>query len=220
MDLDRRSYVDMITMLGMEGSSVPYMGQDGAYVMMGDHLVSIASFTGDDRILDHLEDGFPLVCVHDRGLRDRLVDERGYQNEEGCWSYSWWGGPTGVGDHDFRTLDVSYLERIGEVYTLAGKDELERDLEEGRVSGLFVNGDLVGFIGFHSEGSMGMLHVFDGYRRQGYARLLEMHDIDMALAMGLIPYCHVFFSNTASQALQARLGLERGERPIWWLWKD
>lgn len=217
--IDRLSYVDMICMLGMEGSSVPYAGDDGAYVKMDDHLVSIASFSGGDGILSHLEDGFPLVCVHDENLRNVLVNDLGYENEEGCWSCSWWGGPTGECGHDMRTLDTSYLERIHEVYSLSDRQELERDLEKGMVTGLFVEDSLVGFIGFHREGSMGMLHVFEPYRRRGYAEVLERHDIDRALAMGLIPYCHVFFSNRASLALQAKLGLERGSRPIWWLWR-
>ena len=33
--------------------------------------------------------------------------------------------------------------------------------------GAFVDGQLAGFVGEHSEGSMGMLEIFPAYRRRG-----------------------------------------------------
>ena len=92
-------------------------------------------------------------------------------------------------------------------------------LERQLVDCLEVDGQLVGFVGFHPEGSMGMLTVLPQHRGHGYGEDLEKHDINRAIAMGRIPYCHVFFSNKASFSLQHKLGLVQGRRPCYWLFK-
>ena len=171
-------------------------------------------------MISRLDLSTDLICVHDEGLRDYLVDRCGYGNEEGCFSYSWWSGKFDVPQCDSRILDISYIDVIEGVYKLAGRDELLSDLSSGMVTGLFDGNVLLGFIGFHPEGSMGMLHVFEEHRKKGYGELLEKLDINRALDLGIVPYCHVFFSNRASLSLQEKLGLERGGRPVWWLWKQ
>lgn len=218
--LDRLSYVDVIGLLD-RGASVYYDGPEGAVVTLGESSLSSVVCTGAwEAMLSHLDLSADLICVHDEGLRDYLVDRCGYGNEEGCFSYSWWAGPMSVPQCDSRILDVSYIDTIESVYKLAGREELLSDLSSGMVTGLFEDGLLVGFIGFHPEGSMGMLHVFEEHRKKGYGELLEKIDINRALDMGIVPYCHVFFSNKASRSLQEKLGLGRGERPVWWLWKQ
>ena len=149
-----------------------------------------------------------------------LMENEGYENKEGCYSYSWWGSSFDIDDHDIRILGPEYLESITSVYAIDSEDSIRELLRKGRISGLFIEGKLAGFVGFHSEGSMGMLQVFDEYRKHGYGELMEKHDINWALSENRIPYCHVFFSNQASINLQNKLGLVCGEKPIWWVWKD
>lgn len=214
---DRFSYVDAIALLD-KGGEVSHCSEKGIIVSY-EGLSSVVCFSGWQEMTPFIED-LNLVCVHDEGLRNWLISHRGYKNEEGCRSFSWWQGRPAAPEGDFRTLDVSFLDRISSVYSLADEKELASDLEKGNVFGLFIKGELAGFIGFHPEGSMGMLHVFDAYRRQGLGEKLERYDILTALSRNMIPYCHVFFSNAASLALQRKLGLSEGEKPVWWLWKD
>ena len=47
-------------------------------------------------------------------------------------------------------------------------------LRAGVMIGAFVDGRLAGFAGIHSEGSMGMLEVFEPFRRQGIGYALEI----------------------------------------------
>lgn len=219
--LDRLSYVDVIGLLD-KGASVHYDGPEGTVVTLGgaSSLSSVVCFGAWEDMISRLDLSTDLICVHDEGLRDYLVDRCGYGNEEGCFSYSWWSGKFDVPQCDSRILDISYIDVIEGVYKLAGRDELLSDLSSGMVTGLFDGNVLLGFIGFHPEGSMGMLHVFEEHRKKGYGELLEKLDINRALDMGIVPYCHVFFSNRASLSLQEKLGLERGGRPVWWLWKQ
>ena len=220
LSIDRFSYVDMISLLGQDECRISYEGPEGIIIMLGDDFMSVASFGDWHGILPHIDASCPLICVHDEGLRDYLMENDGYENKEGCYSYSWWGSSFDIDDHDIRILGPEYLESITSVYAIDSEDSIRELLRKGRISGLFIEGKLAGFVGFHSEGSMGMLQVFDEYRKHGYGELLEKHDINWALSENRIPYCHVFFSNQASINLQNKLGLVCGEKPIWWVWKD
>lgn len=54
---------------------------------------------------------------------------------------------------------------------------------------------------------MGLLEVLPQFRRRGLAEVLEVGLIAQQLHRGLLPYCHVRLGNTASEALQTKLGL-------------
>lgn len=218
---DRLSYVDMISLLSMDGSIVHHCSEKGVVVTLPDQgLSSVACFSSWRDMLDHLDPSARVVCVHDEALRDHMLKDGSWGNEEGCWSFSWWRGQIDTPECDSRILDASFIGSIEPFYSLAGHEEILDDLSSGRVTGLFVDGLMVGFIGFHPEGSMGMLHVYEEYRKHGYGEILEKLDIKRAIGMGRIPYCHVFFSNRASFRLQEKIGLERGEKPVWWIWKE
>lgn len=109
------------------------------------------------------------------------------------------------------------LPVVREAYGLLDEDVILRHLCDGRVWGGYdARGDLVGFIGEHDEGSMGMLEVFPAYRRRGYARALEAALMNALHAAGRTPYCHVDPANRASIALQRTLGLTRvGSTQCW-----
>ncbi|MGO5267269.1 GDSL-type esterase/lipase family protein [Parafannyhessea umbonata] len=80
-------------------------------------------------------------------------------------------------------------------------------LGEGNVLGAFAGGELVGFVGEQTEGSMGMLEVFEDFRRHGWALALESAKICQVLDRGQTPWCEVWPDNVASVRLQRKLGL-------------
>ena len=90
-------------------------------------------------------------------------------------------------------------------------------LERRALYGAFRNGELVGFIGKHAEGSMGLLEVLPAWRRQGVGENLERFLIARELEQGDVPYCQVFTDNQASLALQRKLGLTLAEGTVIWL---
>lgn len=90
-------------------------------------------------------------------------------------------------------------------------EQLAARLEEGRVfGGSLPDGRMVGFIGLHDEGSMGMLEVFPRHRRKGYGRDLEAWLINRHLERRELPWGEVFEENAPSLALQEDLGLVVG----------
>ena len=79
-------------------------------------------------------------------------------------------------------------------------------------------GKVVGFVGEHIEGSLGMLQVLDEYRKKGYGGELEKAMIAKHLEKGYTPFAHVEVHNTASINLQKRIGMEFLEKKIVWLY--
>lgn len=91
--------------------------------------------------------------------------------------------------------------------------EWVRKLAEAKIlGGTDAEGELVGYVGVHEEGSMGMLEVFDGFRRRGYGFELEGTLINRQLRRGWIPWAQVFPENHPSAALQEKLGLTMVDR--------
>ena len=88
LSIDRFSYVDMISLLGQDECRISYEGPEGIIIMLGDDFMSVASFGDWHGILPHIDASCPLICVHDEGLRDYLMENEGYENKEGCYSYS------------------------------------------------------------------------------------------------------------------------------------
>lgn len=91
-------------------------------------------------------------------------------------------------------------------------------IEKGVMWGCFEDGHLAGFIGIHSEGSMGLLEILPEYRRKGYAYCLEAFIIGWQLAQGWVPFCHVIKDNEASLKLQKKLDLTFAPLETYWVY--
>ncbi|MBQ9118350.1 MAG: GNAT family N-acetyltransferase [Clostridia bacterium] len=121
----------------------------------------------------------------------------------------------------FRFPDENQLQIIKDNYDRESPENIQGIFERRE---LFValkceNGQekFVGFIGFHPEGSMGLLYIFPEYRRKGYAEETESFLMEECLKRGKIPYGHVVFGNEASMRLQKKLGFEQASQYVYWL---
>lgn len=118
---------------------------------------------------------------------------------------------TPVEGKDIRVLDESYVDVIYEYYGRVEwftREEIKAALVRGDILGGFEDDELVGFIGEHSEGDMGMLEVFEGHRRQGWGTALETAKVNQLLERGLTPWGEVFAGNRYSLKLQRKLGFK------------
>ena len=107
---------------------------------------------------------------------------------------------------------------ISREYGLVSEDELKELIERGNIIMGYENGEAVGFIGEHMEGSIGLLQVLQEHRRKGYGLALEIEMIRRTLEKGYIPFGQVVVDNTASLELQKKLGLTKSEGTIFWMW--
>ncbi len=122
--------------------------------------------------------------------------------------------PEGV---EIRPLAPEHLPVVKENYLLENDEAylLER-INEGML-GAFKGNTLMGFVGTHDEGSMGLLEVLPQYRRQGLGTALSTHMIAWELAKGHIPYDQYFISNQLSHDLQSKLGFSFSSQPLIWM---
>lgn len=97
------------------------------------------------------------------------------------------------------------------------ESEAEEIIRDKGVFGAFINSSLAGFIGRHSDGSMGMLNVFDDYKRRGIGEELEKFMINYVMSYGRIPFCDVYTDNAPSLALQRKLGMTEGHGHTFWI---
>ena len=93
----------------------------------------------------------------------------------------------------------------------------EMDKITGLMFGAEVDGELAGFIGMHTDGSVGMLEVFKKYRRCGVGSALVSHMNNYHADRGWTVYGQVYFDNDVSLAMQRRLGLAESEDYIRWI---
>ena len=118
---------------------------------------------------------------------------------------------------DIRLLDESWADVIAEYYRQEGREYILGSIRRKTMFGCFIAGELAGFIGIHTEGSMGMLFVREEYRRQGVGESLAAYLINLTKEWGWTPYCHVFTDNLPSIRLQEKMGLYLSDGNIWWL---
>lgn len=122
---------------------------------------------------------------------------------------------------DIVRLGETCCEIVKEHYTPGyySLDEIRTLMTEHAFFGAVRNGNIVGFIGMHGEGSMGLLEVFPEYRRRGIGEQLEKYAVAYVMSCGRLPYAHVIVGNDVSERLQERCGLETNRRPVTWFGK-
>lgn len=116
-----------------------------------------------------------------------------------------------------RELTTDDLPQVAAHYKLESKEEIAATIEHGLMFGAEVDGELAGFIGMHTDGSVGMLEVFKKYRRCGVGSALVSHMNNYHADRGWTVYGQVYFDNDVSLAMQRRLGLAESEDYIRWI---
>ena len=171
-----------------------------------------------------------LYCVPDLRLLTCTLPELapvlarlyGLHGADPCWQFVYDAPeppaiPSGV------TLDAASeadVRQLAGIYRLGGEDDIAEARARGELfTGHDSSGNTVGFIGVHSEGSMGMLEILPAFRRHGYGAALETLLIRERLQGGHLPYCHVLLHNQASYRLQQKLGLRLAARKTIWLFR-
>lgn len=122
---------------------------------------------------------------------------------------------------DIRQLDMTYVDAVAKGYSLFYDPEYAADrIQAGVMYGAFVDGQLAGFVGEHTEGSLGMLEVFPAYRRRGLGVELASYQINRVLDLGRVPYDQIIVGNNASAGLQQKMGMVFSKDTISWAHPD
>ncbi len=161
------------------------------------------------------------VSVTEEFVKDILMQKFGLQVSMKCYQACYTNKvPLPVRHKDIRLLGKEHLEFITQNYDCMPVKYIRERLEACAFWGAYDADKLIGFVGIHAEGSMGMLFVEQEYRRKGIGEALESYIINLQIANGQTPYCQIVEGNDASMALQEKLGLYFAQQPMWWLYKE
>lgn len=217
-------YADMWECLQVDKGEILYDGEEGAVVWnREDKLVMMAAFRkeGAEKILgympEHVEElqvilhqEFLLPLMEKRyRITEKLMCKRVAYNRKNPLPL-----PKEI---EIRQLDISYAKEILGHYHLGTEEYMKERLSSGCMFGAFVEGKMAGFMGMHTEGSLGMLEVYEEYRRQGIAESLESYMINICLSKGMLPYGDIVIGNEPSFRLQRKLGMKVTKEIFYWV---
>jgi len=214
-------YADMIDAIG-RGARVLADTPTGVMLRTPGRAIQLTAADADstDELLDHLDGPVRLLVAHDEHSVPVVQRRFGFERATPCYSSVFQGtGITPV------TLPGVRIEPLGPEWAQVVADNYHPDdlryavnrLEAGVMLGAFRGDTLLGFIGQHSEGAMGLLDVLPEYRHHGIATVLLTRLTHDLLAAGRVPYDHIIVGNDASEQLQRKLGFTISTRILYWM---
>jgi GNAT superfamily N-acetyltransferase len=161
-----------------------------------------------------------LLMVSDYSLGNAAFERFGFSDKLECYQVAYYGEkPSCMSELNIRTAEEHDLEILIDNYHLVNPDELEKLVRRKNILLGYYQDQLVGFIGEHLEGSMGLLYVFPEFRHRGYGVALQKHLIAKTMGEGYIPFGQVEKGNHASINLQKKIGMTGSDNLIIWMWK-
>ena len=207
------------------GSGKIIAEMDGALLLRdevsGAYMLACGDTAEGMALLDrHISGECGLLMVADRALGLAAYEKFGFSDRLECYQVAYYGKtPSAGAELQFRIADESDLPMLTENYALLSPEELRAVVKRGSVRLGYDRGRLVGFIGEHLEGSMGILYVFPEYRRRGFGAALQARLMARTIKQGYIPFGQVEKTNTASLLMQKKLGMTQSDRLIVWMWR-
>ncbi len=223
LEKDGLTYADMLDCIRL-GKAEILFARDGA-VLLQDKTCGICALAADEtacgrQALQALPDDFDgWIVAHGEKAR-RATYERFFIVDETKTTQVVYTKDSIVYPKRLRFClpDLAQLQAIKEGYDRESPENIQAIYDKKELfAAVDEEGTFVGFIGFHPEGSMGLLYIFPEHRRKGYAEETESFLVEECLRRGKIPYGHVVYGNEASMRLQEKLGFVKAPQSVYWL---
>jgi len=222
---DQVFYADMIDSLASGRATILSSGPMGVLLLTenGTHMVAALNPSAAEELVETMAAGWsasPLVVAHDEFSATILGELYGFDRVTPCWSSALVGqapAPIERADLHIETLGQEWSSTIAELYWMDDLAYVCERIDARVMLGAFRGDTLLGFVGRHQEGAIGMLEVLPEHRRQGVAEYLMTHLIDQIINEGRTPYDHIIVGNQASVALQLKLGFTISQRVLRWM---
>ena len=179
--------------------------------------------TGKEWLKKYSHLNYRLFVVFQKEIVDILKEEYGLTETMECYQAVY---PLNISpnyekvcenDLQIRCAEKKDIETIMTYYHKLEEEELERIIEGGDLFLGFQEEKMVGFVGKHLEGSMGLLEILPDYRRKGYGYTMESFLINHMLKQNLIPFCQIEVDNEKSLALQRKIGMQISDEKMYWV---
>ena len=226
LERDRTIRIDMIEAIRRGGAKILYAEPDAVLLTKMDRFCLLVSDTVEagERALRTVPEGIHLFVAHNEASRDAVFRTFPFINHaSACWQAYYPGtDPIPLPDvceiKPFPTEQVPFLMSV---YDPDGDPKRYEDrVASGDVLAAYRDGELAGFIGFHGDGSGGMLEVLPKFRRLGIGSALEIALHNLALSRGWTPYGQIYTTNNASRKLQESLGMVVSDGALYWMYEE
>lgn len=209
----------------MERGSGEVIEESGTALLVRDDVSGAYLLACDDAeegmaLLDRHASEIGLLMVSNYSLGLAAFEKYGFSEKLECYQVAYYGErPDTDAELFVRAANDDDLPMLTETYHLISSEELEKVVARGSILLGYYGGRLVGFIGEHLEGSMGILYVLPEYRRRGFGAALQKRMIAKTMDEGFIPFGQVEKDNVKSLGLQSKLGMTISGNLIVWMWK-
>ena len=168
----------------------------------------------------HIGSDCSLLMVSDHELGLAAFERYGFSEKIECYQVAYYGEkPKICSGLSVRTADEHDLPMLIENYHLISPEELTEVVRRKSLLIGYHQGQPVGFIGEHLEGSMGLLYIFPEYRHRGFGTDLQTRLIAKTMEKGFIPFGQVEKDNQDSLRLQEKTGMTSSDNLIVWMWR-
>ena len=227
LEKDFAYHADMLDALLEEGTKVLYSEEDGVMLRIGKYGPYAISAETEDamgKMAKLIEEERYMAVVRPFKFIPKLFEAKGkavemmpcyqaaYLKKEPAPEYE-------VPGIEIRPLTEENLSFVCKNYD-DDEEYIKSRIEYGMLGAFDEKGNCVGFVGFHGEGSMGLLTVLPEYRRRGIGIAIEAKNLNRRLSEGRIPFGHVVVGNEKSMGLQRKIGMEFSEKLVTWIFSD
>lgn len=220
--------VDMLECIRRGSAEILFASNEG--VLLKDlpsniYMLSSNNIEVSKNLINILPYDFNIISVHDKFSFDLLLEKHIFSETMICYNTVYTKKtPIAYEKHsiEIKPLTIEYRDNIINSYCkidIVDSNYIENRLKENVMFGAFVDSNLCGFIGIHEEGSIGMLEVLPEFKGKGIGSALQIEATNNALTHKRYPYGQVIETNTASTALQKKLGFELSKDKVYWLIK-
>lgn len=175
--------------------------------------------TGIDWLKKYEGNHYHLMSVFRTDIADFARDRYGFTDVLNCFQaiYMPTTPPVLCGNLQVIVAMDKDFAVIADNYKMLSEWELKEIIHRGELFLGYQDKTMIGFVGQHLEGSMGLLEVLPQYRGKGFGTELEGFMISHMLENGLIPFCQIEVQNEKSLGLQQKLGLTISNEHVYWL---
>ncbi len=217
---NKRSNIHMMESLSRGNAEIIYAKEKGILLYNRSCRTCMMSAENPDvaeKLFELLPENTQMLITSQAFLNDLAV-RWNFQVYNECYQACYTKRePLPVRHKDIRLLQTEDVEYVTTHYHLGDREYIKERIQAKCMYGAYVDDKLVGFVGTHNDGSMGMLYVEEAYRGRGLASSLGAYNINRHKEQGFIPYAHIIVDNEASIQLQEKQGLYLSKDTIWWL---
>jgi GNAT superfamily N-acetyltransferase len=227
LEEDFAYHADMLDAFLEDGTKVIYSEEDGVMLRIGKHgpyAISAKTEEAMEKMAKLISEKRYMAVVRPFKFLPKLFEIKGKPVEVMPCYQAAYKGKEPVPEYEVPGIEIKPLTEENLSFVCKNYDDDEDYIKSrigyGMLGAFDENGNCAGFIGFHGEGSMGLLKVLPEYQRRGIGIALEAKNLNRRLSEGRIPFGHVVVGNEKSKGLQNKIGMEFSEKIVTWIFSD